>query len=146
MKIRDLLLLGLRLAGVGQLIIALVYGQMLRIVAWDTDVAHLCPHNRRIARTYSRYIQVFTTVFGLICLFQPHELLAKVPLAIDLTLLIGMYWLGRLLVGLFYYDLREIIALRRNYFYLTLALNALFVAQITALFGALAYNLNLLTD
>ena len=145
MNIHALLLLGLRLTGVGQLLIALVYFQLRRIVAWDADVAHLRPHNRCIAQTYSRYIQVINTVFGLMCLFQPQELLAKTPLAIDLTLLIGAYWLGRLLLGLFYYDLREITALRRLYHYLAWAFNGLFVAQVTALAGAVAYNLNWIT-
>jgi len=144
MNVHELLVVGLRLAGVGQLILAAVYFQMLHLMRWNSDVAQLRAPNRCIARAYSRYIQTFNAIFGLICLLQPRELPAKGPLAIDLTLLIGTYWLGRLLLGWFYYDWREIIVLRWSYFCQNLLLNTLFIAQITTLFGALAWDLGLL--
>lgn len=142
MNTLNLLLWGLRLAGAGQLFIAGIYFWMRRIVGWDADVAQLRPHNRCIAHTYARYIQAINTVFGLISLFQPRALLGKTPLAADLTLFIGVYWLGRLVLGLFYYDTREITSQRALFRFGEYAFNLLFAFQAVALLMAFAHNVS----
>ena len=141
-----ILLWGLRLAGLGQLFIVVMYQWMRRIVDWDRDLEKLRPHNRAIAHTYSRYIQALNGAFGLICLFQSRALLAGTSLAADLTLLIGLYWGIRALLGVFYYDTREVTAQRQLYRYGEYAFNTLFAYQAAALLAAFFHNIGLLTD
>lgn len=145
MNIPEILLWGLRLAGVGQFFVAGIYFWVRGILGWHADLEKLRPHNRAIAHTYSRYIQVINTVFGLICLFQTRELLNGTILAADLTLMMGCYWLMRLILQFIYYDVREITAQRRLYYYGVYAFDLLFVLQTAPLLAAFAYNLHALT-
>ncbi len=140
MNIHDLLLLGLRLTGVGQLFIAGITFWLRRIIGWTEDVGKLRPLNRCIVFTYGYYIQSFGFIFGLICLLQAPLLLGKTPLAGDLLLIMAAYWLGRLVLGFVYYYTREITAQRTLYRVGEYFFEALFIAQITALLGAFAYT------
>jgi len=141
----NILLWGLRLAGVGQIFIAVIYIWMRGIVGWDADMAKLRPHNRAIANTYSRYIQVFNTVFGLICLFQTRALLNGTVLAADLTLIMGVYWLVRLILQFTYYDMREITRQKQLYQIGAYAFDLLFVAQVIPLLAAFAHDFRWIT-
>jgi len=140
MNTYNILLWGLRLAGVGQLFVAVIYFWVRGILGWSQDLEKLRPHNKAIAHTYGRYIQAFNTVFGLICLFQTHELLNRTTLAADLTLLMGFYWLMRLVLQFIYYDVSEITAQRKLYHYGCYAFDLLFVLQTTPLLAAFGYN------
>jgi len=142
----DLLEWGLRLVGVGQIFIAIIYCWMRNIVGWDADVAQLRPLNRDVTQTYSRYIQAFNVIFGLICLLQPRDLLNQTPLAADFTLLMAVYWLGRLLLGLFYYDTREITSQRPLYRFAEYAFNLLFALQAAVLLAAFARDVGWLEN
>lgn len=141
MNTYNILLWGLRLAGVGQLFVAVIYFWVRGILGWGQDLEKLRPHNRAIAHTYSRYIQAFNTIFGLICILQTHELLNRTTLAADLTLLMGFYWLMRLVLQFIYYDVSEITAQRKLYYYGCYAFDLLFVLQTAPLLTAFAYNL-----
>jgi len=140
MNTYNILVWGLRLAGVGQLFVAGIYFWVRGILGWNADLEKLRPHNKAIAHTYSRYIQVFNTVFGLICLFQTRELLNGTVLAADLTLMMGFYWLMRLILQFIYYDVSEVTKQRRLYFYGAYAFDVLFVLQITPLLAAFAHD------
>jgi len=140
MNTYNILIWALRLAGLGQIFIAVIYFWMRGIVGWNADMAKLRPHNRAICNTYSRYIQTFNTVFGLICLFQTRELLNGTPLAADLTLIMGVYWLVRFILQFAYYDMTEITSQKRLYLYGGHAFALLFVAQITPLLAAFAHD------
>jgi len=142
MNMHDLLLLGLRLTGVGQIFIAGLTSWLRRVIGWRADLEKLQPFNRCIVHTYSFYIQAINAIFGVICLLQPRELLAKSPLAADLTLLMAAYWLVRLLLGFLYYPTGDYTKLRPLYYWGNWAFVALFVAQVTALLGAFAWNLS----
>lgn len=146
MNTYNILLWGLRLAGVGQLFVAGIYFWVRGILGWGEDLKKLRPHNRAIAHTYSRYIQVINTVFGLICLGQTHELLNRSTLAADLTLMMGCYWLMRLILQFIYYDVREITAQRRLYHFGVYAFDVLFILQTVPLLAAFAYNVGWLND
>jgi hypothetical protein len=141
MNLDEILTWGLRLTGVGQLFIAGLTFWLRKVIGWREDLAKLRPFNRCVVSTYGWYIQTINAIFGLICLLQPHELLTKTPLAADLTLMMAVYWLGRLTLGFIYYDTSEYTKQRKLYFYGNWAFTGLFAAQITALLGALAYNL-----
>ncbi len=145
MNTTDLLLWALRLAGVGQLFIAVIYFWVRNILGWDADVARLRPHNRAIAQTYARYIQTLNAAFGCLCLFTPQDLLAGTRLASAVTLLIGVYWLVRIILQLTYYALREITDQRKLYRYGHYAFGVLFATQGVILLAACAYNVGWLT-
>jgi len=145
MNTYNILLWGLRFAGVGQIFIAIIYIWMRGIVGWDADMAKLRQHNRAIANTYSRYIQTFNTVFGLICLFQTRALLDRTVMAADLTLIMGVYWLVRLILQFTYYDMTEITRQKRLYQIGAYAFDLLFVAQVIPLLAAFAHNVGRLT-
>jgi hypothetical protein len=142
MNILKILVWGLRLAGAGQLFIAIQYQWTRRIIGWDADMGKLRRHNRCIAQTYARYIQGLNTAFGLVCLLQPRELLGQSPLAADVTLLIGVYWLARLILQFAYYNFREITAKSRLYQFGEYAFAMLFAFQAAALLVAFAYDMH----
>ncbi len=146
MNTPDLLTWGLRLAGLGQLFVAAITFWLRRIVDWNADLAKLRPLNRCIVHTYGFYIQAINAVFGLICLLQPRELLAKTPLAADVTLLIAVYWLVRLTLGFIYYDTHEITTQRALYRLGEYFFECLFAAQVVALLAAFAYNVGWIID
>jgi hypothetical protein len=141
MTTTNILLWGLRFAGVGQLFIAGIYFWVRNILGWDADMARLRPHNRAIAQTYARYIQALNAAFGTICLLWPQELLTGTRLAAAVTLLIGIYWTMRIVLQLTYYALREITDQRKLYRYGHYAFGALFAAQGAILLAAFAFSI-----
>jgi len=144
MNFHDLILLGLRLTGVGQLFIAGLTFWLRGVIGWQADLAKLRPFNRCIVYTYSYYIQAINAIFGLICLLQPRELLTKTPLAADWTLLMATYWAVRLVLGFVYYPSEEYTKQKPLYFWGNWAFVFLFAAQIVALAGAFLWNLGML--
>ncbi len=144
MTIQSLLVLGLRLTGVGQLFIAGLTFWLRGVIGWKADLAKLRPFNRCIVYTYSYYIQAINAIFGLICLLQPRDLLGNTPLAADVTLLMATYWIVRLILGFVYYPTDEYTKQRPLYFWGNWAFVFLFSAQIVALTGAFLWNLGAL--
>ena len=110
MKTQESLILLLRLAGIGQIFIALVYEWVRRILGWDEDVGKMANRwNRQIAHTYSRYIQGINLSFGLISLLYAPAFFEGNAITNALALLIALYWAGRLFVALNYYDTKVVV-------------------------------------
>lgn len=109
MENTDTLIFALYIAGIGQVFIALIYEWVRHILDWDADRARM-KHiwNRQITNTYSRYIQGLNFAFGMLTLlFAPLFLETNVIVA-ALALIIAIYWGGRLVVALTYYNTEEI--------------------------------------
>jgi len=97
------------LGGIGQIFTALIYPYIRhRVFDWYNDVKKLKPLNQEIVKTYGRYIQGLNFSFGLIAILIPDDLKNRTNLAITLTALIAMYWVGKVLTQLAYYPMYQI--------------------------------------
>jgi len=115
------------LSGLGQIFTALIYPYIRhRVFDWYNDVKQLRPLNQEIAKTYGRYIQGLNFSFGLIAILFTNELQEKSALAVALTGLIAMYWVGKVATQIAYYPMYEIP--KRTLFKVgSYGMNALFV-------------------
>ncbi|MBC7523147.1 MAG: hypothetical protein H7239_01710 [Flavobacterium sp.] len=68
----------------------------------------LKPLNQEIAKTYGRYIQGLNFSFGLISILLTTDLKNKSSLAIAITGLISMYWIGKVATQIAYYPMYDI--------------------------------------
>jgi hypothetical protein len=97
------------LGGCGQIFTALIYPYIRhKVFDWYTDVKQLKPLNQEIAKTYGRYIQGLNFSFGLIAILLPNDLKNGTQLAIALTGLIAMYWVGKVTTQIAYYPMYQI--------------------------------------
>ncbi|MCH2194077.1 hypothetical protein [Kordia sp.] len=97
------------LGGIGQIFTALIYPYIRhRVFDWYTDVKKLKPLNQEIAKTYGRYIQGLNFSFGLIAILLTNDLKNQTLLALAITGLIGMYWVGKVATQIAYYPMYTI--------------------------------------
>jgi len=97
------------LGGIGQIFTALIYPYIRhRVFDWYTDVKKLKPLNQEIAKTYGRYIQGLNFSFGLIAILLTNDLKNQTLLALAITGLIGMYWVGKVATQIAYYPVYTI--------------------------------------
>jgi hypothetical protein len=97
------------LGGIGQIFTALIYPYIRhRVFDWYTDVKKLKPLNQEIAKTYGRYIQGLNFFFGVIAILLTNDLKNQTPLALAITGLIGMYWVGKVATQIAYYPMYTI--------------------------------------
>lgn len=97
------------IGGIGQIFTALVYPWIRhRVFDWYTDVKQLKPLNQEIAKTYGRYIQGLNFSFGLISILLVNELQNGTRLAIAITCLIAVYWVGKVVTQIAYYLMYQI--------------------------------------
>jgi hypothetical protein len=97
------------LSGTGQIFTAMIYPYIRhQVFDWYNDVRQLKPLNQEIAKTYGRYIQGLNFSFGLIAILFTTELKEQSALAVALTGLIAMYWVGKVATQVTYYPMYEI--------------------------------------
>jgi hypothetical protein len=95
--------------GIGQIFTAIVYPYIRhRVFDWYNDVKKLKPLNQEIAKTYGRYIMGLNFCFGLIALLFTTDLKNQSGLAVGLTGLIAMYWVGKVATQVAYYPMYQI--------------------------------------
>ena len=101
------------IGGIGQIFTALIYPYIRhQVFDWYNDVKQLKPLNQEIAKTYGRYIQGLNFSFGLIALICTNALKNQTELAVAITGLIGMYWVGKVATQIAYYPMYDI---QKNY-------------------------------
>src|SRR5580704_10310269 len=86
----------LRVAGLGQLLLALGSLSIPRVLRWPEDLAKLRPLTRQIFWVYACYILATNATFGLLSLLALHWLLDGSPLAGAVAGYITLYWGARL--------------------------------------------------
>ncbi|MHA7059650.1 hypothetical protein ACWGOQ_0020660 [Aquimarina sp. M1] len=97
------------IGGIGQIFTALIYPYIRhKVFDWYTDIEQLKPLNQEIAKTYGRYIQGLNFSFGLIAILLTTELKEQSALAIAITGLITVYWVGKVATQVAYYPMYEI--------------------------------------
>jgi len=95
--------------GIGQIFTALVYPYIRhRVFDWYEDIKQLKPLNQEIVKTYGRYIVGLNFCFGLIAILFTSELKNQTGLAVGLTGLIALYWIGKVGTQFAYYPMYEI--------------------------------------
>ncbi len=139
---KDTLIIMLYLAGAGQIFIALIYDQVRYILGWDADIARMAmPWNRQIAHTYSRYIQALNLAFGLITVLLAPAFFEGNAIATAFAALLTLYWGGRMVVALFYYDTQAITKRRALYRFGAWGFHVLFTLMIVTYAAVVAVNL-----
>jgi hypothetical protein len=93
-----------RLAGLGQLALALASTAIPYVLRWKTETAVLRPLLRQIFWIYAGYILGFHIAFGLLSLLAPRWLLDGSGLATAVSGFIATYWSVRLVLQFAYLD------------------------------------------
>lgn len=128
-------------SGCGQIFTALIYPYIRhQVFDWYNDVKKLKPLNQEIAKTYGRYIQGLNFSFGLIAILYTNELQEKTALAVALTGLIAMYWVGKVATQIAYYPMYD-IPKKRRFKFGGIGMNVLFV--LFAVVNTLLFLINL---
>ena len=95
--------------GIGQMFTAIVYPYIRHVVFdWYNDMKKLKPLNQQIAKTYGRYIVALNFCFGLIAILFTEDLKEQTGMAVALTGLIALYWVGKLGTQFLLYPMYEI--------------------------------------
>lgn len=96
-------------AGIGQIFTAIVYPYVRhKVFNWYNDIKQLKPLNQEIAKTYGHYIQGLNFSFGLMTIILTDSLLTSSALSLAISLIIGAYWVGKIITQIAYYPMYEI--------------------------------------
>jgi hypothetical protein len=93
----------IKLAGLGQIGLALGSVTIPYILWWNAELSKLSTLIRRIFWTYAVYIFSINMFFGVISLAVSTDLLGKSALALYMNGLMAVYWISRLLIQFFYF-------------------------------------------
>jgi alginate O-acetyltransferase complex protein AlgI len=91
------------LAGVGHFCTLIAGVQMPFRLHWKEELARLSRFNRKIMLNYTAYVGAIVIAFGYLTLKLHDELLAGDKVAMHLAGLIAIFWIGRILVDMFYF-------------------------------------------
>jgi len=105
--VEDLILWGLRVAGAGQIALALLHRVAMRELAWQDDFARVRPLNARLFKGLFGYVTCMNFLFGLLALVGPGLLLDQSTLALLVAAFLAAFWTARVVLQLFYYRWRE---------------------------------------
>ncbi len=94
----------IRLAGLGQVILAIGSTSIPGILNWKAELVKVRPLIRQIFWTYAFYILVTNFCFGLLSLFAYRDLCNGSTLAVLVSGFIAAYWISRVSVQFFYFD------------------------------------------
>ncbi len=78
-----------------------------RVMNWKRELAPLSLLNRQIIWVHGAYIFLLIAAFGAITLMASGPMADGTEQGPILSGLIGFFWLGRLIIQLFYYDPRD---------------------------------------
>jgi hypothetical protein len=101
--------LALKLAGLGQIGLAVSSLTFPALLGWRRDLAPLRPMLRRFFWIYAAYIFGINLSLGLLSCLRPGWLLDRSPLAGAVSGFIALYWTARLLLQ-FFFDRRDMPA------------------------------------
>jgi hypothetical protein len=104
----SLVILALRAAGAGQILLGVMPAVAARPLRWAEESARMRPMNARMFRTLICYISGINIAFGLLGLLAPRVLIDGSPLATLVLAFITLYWVVRLVLQLAYYRWREV--------------------------------------
>jgi hypothetical protein len=129
----------IRLAGIGQLVLAAASTTFPWILGSQQELAKLRPLFRRLYWIYAAYILCINTSFGLLSSLRPGWLLDATPLAGAVTGFIALYWGARLTLQLLGFD-RDDMPIGARYRLAEAALTLLFAYLTTVYVSAFVAN------
>jgi hypothetical protein len=94
----------LRIAGIMHFGLLLASFSVPRVLGWQTELKKVSSLTRQLVLVHGGFIVLTIIAFGLVTLVAGPELLAGNRLALSVTLFIGVFWTGRLLIQVFYFD------------------------------------------
>jgi hypothetical protein len=94
----------IRLAGLGQIVLALGSLAVPKALAWRTELAKTAPLIKQMFWVYAAYIFVINLSFGLVSLLCAGDLTDGSGLGTMLAGFIAVYWVSRVLIQFFYFD------------------------------------------
>src|SRR5690349_14128540 len=77
-----------------------------RVLRLNRELSRLDPLTRQLIWVHGTFIVVTILAFGLITVTSAESMLQGTPLAAGIAAFIGLFWLLRLLIQLFYFDAR----------------------------------------
>lgn len=96
MKIEPLLELGLRVAAITQLAVAVLNLSLIRIMNWKPDLARAPLLIREVFQIHVHFISITLAIFGVLTWRFAHDLAtAANPLGVWLALGIAIFWAAR---------------------------------------------------
>jgi hypothetical protein len=94
----------LTIAGVLHFGLLLASFSVPRVLGWKSELTRVSALTRQLVLVHGGFIVLTIIAFGLLTLVAGQEMLAGNRLALALTSFIGIFWTGRLLVQVFYFD------------------------------------------
>ena len=94
----------LMIAGILHFGLLLASFSVPRVLGWGSELKKVNALTRQIVLVHGSFTVLTIIAFGLVTLIAGRELLAGNRLALAVTLFIGVFWTGRLLIQLFYFD------------------------------------------
>jgi hypothetical protein len=94
----------IRLAGLGQIVLALGSLAVPNVLRWRAELAKVQPLIKQMFWVYAAYIFVINLSFGLLSLFDSQDLQNGSAMAMLITGFIALYWISRVLIQFFYFD------------------------------------------
>src|SRR5688572_8709567 len=94
-------------SGIGHFALSIGSLYIPKALQWQDHLKNLQPLLRQMFWTYAAYILVINFSFGIVSVFGSYELLNHSFLAKSITLFISIYWLTRIGIQLFYFDMSE---------------------------------------
>lgn len=92
------------LCGIGHIALGLGSLVIPKMLNWKSSLSSVPTLIRQIFWTYAGYILAINIFFGIISLFYTDELLSGSGLSKAMLLLIGVYWLSRVIIQFVYFD------------------------------------------
>jgi hypothetical protein len=128
-------------AGIGQIFTALVYPYIRhKVFDWYNDIKQLKPLNQEIAKTYGHYIQGLNFSFGLLTILLIESLLTPSLLSLGISLIIGSYWISKIITQIAYYPMYN-IPQTRLFRIGSYGMNGLFVLFALGYIALISYHL-----
>jgi hypothetical protein len=99
----------LRLGGVLQLVLLIASALVPTLFDWRTELAKLSPFVRRLFWVYGGYVVLMMVALGLVSIVFADTLAAGDPLARAVTSFIAVFWLARLGIQWFVFNVKPYV-------------------------------------
>lgn len=96
------------IAGLGQLVLGAGSLIIPKVMKWKEALSGTPSLIRQMFYTYAGYILGINLFFGLISVVEPASLITGSFLAKSISILIFLYWLGRIIIQFTYFDRKGI--------------------------------------
>ena len=127
------------LVGAGHFVLLIASFQVPYRLQWKQDLQSLMPFNRKLLWVQSSFTVLTIIAFGVLTLVLHTELLRGDRAALGLACFIGVYWMARILVDIFYYSHTD-WPHGRQFVIGHILLNALFVALAASYLGLFVWH------